>query len=199
MKFEVALTEDANLILSEHLLQHYENDTLQEDLCFALWRPSTGKLRRTALIDEVLLPEENERSLHGNASFQPTYVSRVIQIAREKGVGLAFMHSHPSPGWQGLSAADLNAERDVLAYPAGATGLPLVGLTVGMNGYWSARFWERDGRHMHLMWCEKVRVVGSRSYKIDFNDTIAPAQLRRDILRRTFDTWALSRKTQFHD
>ena len=40
-----------------------------------------------------------------------------------------------------MSEPDIVAERDVLAPPAHATKLPLVGLTVGADGYWSARFW----------------------------------------------------------
>ena len=189
MRFEVALTAEADLASNEHLLQHYRSEKLQEDLCFALWRPSSGGGRRTALIDEVILPRPNERDLHGNASFQPSYLGRAMRIAREKEAGLAFMHSHPGPGWQGMSSADIEAERDVLAYPAGATGLPLVGMTIGGDGYWSARFWERSGREMCRRWCEKVRVVGPKSYNIYFNDQIAQPSSRRNILKRTFDTW----------
>ena len=189
MTFNVAFTEEAWSKSSEHLLQHFRRDVTQEDLCFALWRPSTGKERRTALIDEVLLPNPNERNLHGNASFQPEYLGRAIRIAREEGVGLAFMHSHPGPGWQSMSSADIIAERDVLAYPAGATGLPLVGLTIGGDGYWSARFWERRDGEMQRSWCDKVRIVGANSYRINFNDHAAPPTSRREILRRTFDTW----------
>ena len=189
MRFEVTLTAEADSVLSEHLLQHYKQDVLQEDLCFALWRPSTGQRRLTALIEEVILPEQDERILHGNASFQPQYMGRAIQLARRKEAGLAFMHSHPGPGWQGMSTADIEAERDVLAYPAGATGLPLVGLTIGKDGYWSARFWEKCDDDMRRNWCDKVRVVGPQNYRVDFNDELVPAPLRRDILRRTFDTW----------
>lgn len=189
MRFDAALTGEANSISSHHLLQHYRDKTLQEDLCFALWRPSTGRERLTALIDEVILPEDGERLLHGNASFQPAYLARALASARRKGAGLAFMHSHPSPGWQGMSNADIEAERDVLAYPAGATGLPLVGLTVGVDGQWSARFWERQGTRMRRRWCEKTRVVGPDLYQLHFNDELAPAPARREILRRTFDTW----------
>ncbi len=189
MRFEVTLTAEADSVSNGHLLQHYKQDVLQEDLCFALWRPSTGQQRLTALIDQVILPEQDERLLHGNASFQPSFVGRAIQVARREEAGLAFMHSHPGPGWQGMSTADIEAERDVLAYPAGATGLPLVGLTIGRDGYWSARFWERRSDYMHRNWCQKVRVLGPQSYRVDFNDELAPAQLRRDILRRTFDTW----------
>ena len=140
MTYEVVLTSEADTISSCHLLQHYRLGEVQEDLCFALWRPSTGQSRRTALIDEIILPEKGERNLYGNASFEPDYLVRAIKIASEKQAGLAFMHSHPGPGWQGMSHADIEAERDVLAYPAGATGLPLVGLTIGSDGYWSARF-----------------------------------------------------------
>ena len=189
VRFEAVLTEEADSISSEHLLQHYRHDVRQEDLCFALWRPSTGRQRRTALIDRILLPQQGERRLHGNASFEPKFLSRAIRIARDKKAGLAFMHSHPRPGWQGMSDADVRAERDVLAYPAGATGLPLVGMTIGSDGHWSARFWERSGGQMRRRWCEKTRVVGSKSYRVYFNDNIAPRPSRRNILRRTFDTW----------
>ena len=189
MRFEATLTAEANSASSDHLLQHYKRNITQEDLCFALWRPSTGAQRRAALIDEILLPENDERLLHGNASFQPDYLARAIRTARQKKAGLAFMHSHPSSGWQGMSGADIKAEQDVLAYPAGATGLPLVGLTIGADGYWSARFWEREGGQMRRHWCEKTSVVGPNFYRLYFNDRIAPAPLRRDILRRTFDTW----------
>ena len=189
MNYEVTFTAEANSISSEHLLQHYRCNKRQEDLCFALWRPSTGKSRRTALIDEIILPEQGERILHGNASFEPGYLVRALKIACEKKAGLAFMHSHPSSGWQGMSYTDVEAERDILAYPAGATGLSLVGLTIGTDGYWSARFWERDGRQMLRQWCEKVRVIGPHSYKIYFNDNISPPPSKKEILKRTFDTW----------
>ena len=119
MRFQVALTAEASSISSAHLLQHYQSDSLQEDLCFALWRPSTGTERYTALIDHVILPEDGERLLHGNASFQPDYLVRVMRLAKKKEAGVAFMHSHPSSGWQDMSGADIRAERDVLAYPAG--------------------------------------------------------------------------------
>ena len=189
MSFEVVFTSEADSSSSEHLLQHYQRNKRQEDLCFALWHPSTGQSRRTALIDEIILPKKGERTLHGNASFEPSYLARAVKIACEKKAGLAFIHSHPVPGWQGMSDADVEAERDVLAYPAGATGLPLVGLTIGTDGYWSARFWERDGRQMRRHWCEKVRIVGPQIYKIYCNDNIAPPPLRKEVLKRTYDAW----------
>ena len=104
------------------------------------------------------------------------------------------MHSHPGPGWQGLNPVDAETEGDVLAYPAGATSLPLVGLTLGSDGYWSARFWERDGKRMNRRWCDKVRIVGPMSYKLYFNDNLRPAPQRRNILKRTIDSWG--RKAQ---
>ena len=99
------------------------------------------------------------------------------------------MHSHPSDGWQQMSVPDIEAERDVLAYPAGATGLPLVGLTLGADGYWSARFWEKHGTQMRRHWCSKTRIIGPKSYDLYFNDAIMPPARRRKALMRTFDTW----------
>ena len=99
MSFEVVFTSEADATSSEHLLQHYQRNKRQEDLCFALWRPSTGQSRRTALIDEIILPKKDERILHRNASFEPEYLARAVKIAYKKKAGLAFMHSHPSAGW----------------------------------------------------------------------------------------------------
>lgn len=189
MSFDVVLTAEAESTSSNHLLQHYRGEENQEDLCFALWRPSSGLRRYSALIDEVILPQPNERNLHINASFEPDYLARVLKLACEVDAGLAFMHSHPSAGFQGMSETDIEAERDVLAYPAGATGLPLVGLTIGIDGYWSARFWSRDGNKMNRSWCAKVRVVSQLSYKIYSNNNLMPPPKRRKVLRRTFDTW----------
>ncbi len=189
MRFDAVFTEEACSTATNHLLQHYRRGDSQEDLCFALWRPSTGHSRRSALIDEIILPSEDERILHGGVSCQPDYFSRALRAATDGGTGLAFMHSHPGPGWQGLNAIDSETEGDVLAYPSGATDLPLLGLTLGSDGYWSARFWERDGRKMRCRWCDKVRIVGPRSYRLDFNDNLRPIPQRRNILKRTIDAW----------
>ena len=189
MKYEAVLTFESDTVSKEHLLQHYQNDILQEDLCFALWHPSTGANRYSALVYQILLPEKGDRLLHGNASFESRYLSRVIDRALKAKAGIAFMHSHPGTGWQGMSDADIEAEHDVIAYPAWATGLPLLGLTIGRDGYWSARFWVRNGERIVREWCTKVRIVGPKSYQLQFNDGLAPPQPRRNILRRTYDTW----------
>ena len=136
------------------------------------------------------LPKKGERLLHGNASFESRLSGAISEVAtRKKRRVWPLCIVILVPGWQGMSGADVEAERDVLAYPAGATGLPLVGLTIGTDGYWSARFWERDDGQMRCHWCEKVRVVGPQFYKIYSNDNIAPPPLRKEVLKRTFDTW----------
>ena len=189
MKYEVALTQEVHAALKGHLLQHLEDLRSQEDLCFALWSPSTGTERTTAIINDVLLPYEDDRLLHGNASFAPNYMARAIRTACQRRMGLAFLHSHPTPGWQGMSSTDVVAERDVLAFATAATGLPLLGLTMGSDGYWSARTWHRNQRTFERIWCEKVRIVGPSRYEIQFGAFAAPPSPRRNVLRRTFDTW----------
>ena len=189
MKYEAAFTHEASTTALDHLLQHFSHDTRQEDLCFGLWRPSTGQRRLTALVYQIILPEPGERSLHGNASFNPKYLGRAVAEACKQQAGLAFMHSHPSPGWQPLSRADHRAERDVIAYPAGATKLPLVGLTVGNDGTWSARLWPLTDNGIQLEWCGKVRTLTPKSYCLSFNDEALPPQPKREILKRTYDSW----------
>ena len=192
MKYDVVMTHEANQTATEHLLQHYQQGERQEDLCFALWRPSTGLNRKAAIVYEVILPQQGERNLTGNASFTHGYTSRAIFEARRQNAGLAFMHSHPVPGWQNLSYMDELAERTVLAPPARATGQPLVGMTVGSDRYWSARFWDNINGKPQIQWCEKVRLVGPKSYQLQFNDRIVQPRPRLEELRRTYDTWGAS-------
>lgn len=189
MTYETVLTRAAHDQACDLLLQHVRRKRRQEDLCFALWRPATGAERRTALISGLVPPRDGERHLHGNASFEAAYLARAIRTAHDGAMGLAFLHSHLEPGWQAMSDTDVVAERDRIAPAARACGLPLVGLTLGVDGCWSARFWIRTERASFARrWCDKVRVVG-RGLKLTYNDERAPAQGRRPELRRTIDTW----------
>ena len=188
MTYDVVITEHANETATLHLLTHLRRGLLQEDLCFALWSPSTGNNRTTAIVHTVVLPRDDERELHGGASFLPAYLTRSLLLARSNRCGLAFMHSHLTDGWQDMSEPDIVAERDVLASPARATKLPLVGLTVGTDGYWSARFWIKSDR-FRRHWCTKVRVVGKDKYSLFYNNELLPPPPRRPALQRTYDTW----------
>jgi len=188
MRYEAVLTQALHDQACGLLLQHVRRQRQQEELCFALWRPATGIARKTALVSGLVLPQDGERHLHGNASFEAAYLARATRIAHADGAGLAFLHSHLGPGWQGMSDADVIAERDRIAPAARACGLPLVGLTLGTDGYWSARFWIRNGRAFERRWCDKVRVVGG-GLRCAYNDAQVPAPRRRPELRRTIDTW----------
>lgn len=186
---QVVFLENSEKRANQHLLQHYKKKKLQEDLCFALWRPSTGKSKYTGIIYKIILPEKEDRELCGNVEFSPRFLSKAINIAIKEEAGLAFMHSHPSEGWQGMSTPDVIAEREVLASPAFATNLPLLGLTIGTDGYWSARFWKKNKKKIRRYWCEKVKIICKNSYKIYCNDYLIPPPKRKNILKRTFDTW----------
>ena len=188
MTFDAALTEAVHRQATDHLLRHVRAGRHQEELCFALWRPATGAGRRSALIFELVLPNDGERHLHGNASFEPGYLTRAVKLACSRNVGLAFMHNHFSDGWQAMSGPDRVAEGERIAPPARATGFPLVGLTLGTDGAWSARFWTWNGQRFQCSWCHKVRVVGRRLH-ITYNDALMPPPARRAALRRTIDTW----------
>lgn len=188
MNYDAVLTEAVHRQACDHLLRHIREGQQQEELCFALWRPSTGTNRQSALIFDIIPPERGECHLHGNASFEPGYLTRAVKLACYRKAGLAFMHSHLSEGWQGMSRPDVIAERDRIAPPARASGLPLVGLTLGTDGAWSARFWTWDGRRFNHSWCAKVRVVGRR-LQITYNDELMPSPQRQRVLCRTIDTW----------
>src|SRR5262245_3180476 len=133
----VAMAETTDASARRHLLRADG----QEDLCFALWHPSTGRTRTTALIERLILPRDGERRIHGNASFEPAYFERALAAAAEAGAGLALLHSHPrGRNWQEMSDDDIAAEQGHAAAVYGATRLPFVGLTLAGDGAWSARF-----------------------------------------------------------
>jgi hypothetical protein len=185
MNHSVALTTGVHAQALGHLVRADR----QEDLCFALWFPSQGKERTTALVRELVLPRDGERRVHGNASFQPEYFERALGAACAGGAGLALLHSHPVPGWQGMSADDVAAEQGHAAAARGGTGLPLVGLTVGCDGAWSGRFWEKTGpRRYERRWCRSVRVVGER-LAVTFDERQAPRPALGPELSRTVSAW----------
>jgi hypothetical protein len=180
----IALTGD----VEEELAQHFDKPR-QEDLTFAYWRPSRGTTRYSAVLTELSLPMQNERKLHGNAEFTADYVSRVLDQL-PSGAGIAFLHSHPGNGWQAMSRDDEVAERDVLAsLVAGATGLPLVGLTWGMERTLSGRFWLRTGRRQYeRCWVETVRSVGRR-LRMSFHPRLMAAPKTRSTQLATASVW----------
>lgn len=175
--------------LNQQFLSHLLREDLQEDLCFALWHPSRGLERETALIQQIILPEQGERQNHGNAIFFPSYFEHVIALALENNAGIAFLHSHLGPGWQGMSMDDVIAEKRMAGAAQATTGLPLLGLTLGTDGSWSARFWLKSAPKAYdQVWCNTVRVVGER-LGITFNDLAVPKYVFRPELSRTVSAW----------
>src|SRR6202012_4835432 len=102
----------------------------QEDVCFALYRPSSGSSRRTALVRELVLPGPGDRVVHGNAAFTGDYFLRAACAAADADAGLVLLHSHPTGrGWQGMSPDDIAAEHGHAAQALALTELPLLGMT----------------------------------------------------------------------
>lgn len=184
--YSLALSTAVHRQAADHLLRADG----QEDLCFAIWHQSRGRDRTTALLHSLVLPKEGEREVHGNVSFLPAYFERALGAAIEAGGGLALLHSHPGgQGWQGMSSDDVRAEQGTAAAARGATGLPLVGLTMGSDEALSARFWEKVApRSYERRWCESTRVVGER-LSVAYCDELRPPPTFRPQLTRTVSAW----------
>ncbi|MCY3664723.1 MAG: ThiF family adenylyltransferase [Gemmatimonadetes bacterium] len=191
MRKEVALTDEADQKAKAHLLNHLNQGITQENICFGLWYPSQGAERYTAIVNELVLPKPNEVQLHGNASFEGKYLTRATREAKRRNAGLVMMHSHPTLGWQALSQPDIIAERDIVAYQAQSTKKPFVGMTIGKDGCWSARFWSRKGDRMELEWCNKVRVPRKDRYQIDWNPSPNRSYTVAPMLQRSVETWGI--------
>lgn len=182
----VAMPESVDAALQNHLIK----GDREEDLVFALWSPSTGTKRSTALIHTPIFPLEGDRERHGNASFNTQYFERVCEMAAaEGGCGIAFMHSHLGPGWQDMSDDDVRAELKIAGATEGLTDLPLVGLTVGTDGTWSARMWPYVRNKLHEReWCISVRTVGAQ-LRANFADFIISRPAFREMFKRTVTVW----------
>lgn len=193
VEFSVAFTATTDRQLVDHF---DEEDDRQEDLTFAYWRPSRGRRRFTAVLNDLALPVEGERILQGNVAFTPEYLGRVLDECPD-GAGIALLHSHLGPGWQGMSDDDVVAERDRLAgVVAGRTGLPLFGLTWGTDGTWSARVWLRTGRHEYgRRWVTTVRSVGAR-LRMSYNPDLRPAPRTREQHAATRSVWGDAAQSQ---
>lgn len=181
----IAMTE----MLDDELQTHLDKGPHQEDLTFALWHPSGGYTRLTAVLQRLVLPEEGDRILQGNVAFTPEYIQRVLELV-EDGCGIALLHSHLGPGWQGMSGDDIVAERDRLAaVVASRTGLPLVGLTRGTDGTWSGRFWIRHAPTSYKRrWATTVRVVG-RQLRITYHPKLLPPPVPSESQVATISVW----------
>jgi hypothetical protein len=192
MNYSVALATCVDEAARKHLIRRDR----QEDLCFALWFPSQGKDRYSGLIHSLILPENQDRFVTGNVSFAAKYFERAVATAEASGAGLVLLHSHLGPGWQGMSHDDVAAEHSIAPAVRGATGLPLLGMTVATDGAWSARFWFRTApRRYERAWCESVRVVGER-LAVTYNDQLLKMPSFNCQLSRTVSAWGIEKQAE---
>lgn len=183
-----AMTGVVNATARRHLLRHDG----QEDICFALWLPSTGRSRTTALIHKILLPLPGERTVHGNVSFNPAFLERALAEATDSGAGVALLHSHPGGRrWQRMSDDDTVTETEIAGSVFGATNLPLVGLTLAGDGAWSSRFWLRTAPRTYVrLDCATVRVI-AEDLRVSFYDKLAPPPGSNAQQIRTVAAWGV--------
>jgi molybdopterin/thiamine biosynthesis adenylyltransferase len=89
-----------------------------------------------------------------------------------------------------MSPDDIATERRQAVTVKAATGMPLVGLTLGNDGAWSARFWIKTApKAYERNWCESVRVLGDHGLETTFNDALHPPPEFREELKRTASAW----------
>jgi len=185
MIYSVAITQKTNAELYKHLIRKDG----QEDLCFALYETGTGNERITGFIMYIILPDKEDRNVHGNVSFNSCFFDKVIQIALKENKGVAFIHSHPSIGWQDMSQDDINTEKMLAPRIKAVTNKSLIGMTLGTDGSWSARFWNKTNpKQYKIDWCESVRIVGTK-FSITYNNNLIPPPNFNEKFARTISAW----------
>ncbi len=185
-EFSVAVPSVLNIELCKHLLRIDG----QEDVAFALYKPSIGVHRFTALLHRILLPEDGDRDVHGNVNIHASYFKRVCQIAASEGSGIALIHSHLGPGWQGMSIDDIITEKSYSSPALTLTDVPFIGLTLGTDNTWSARIWEYSNGWFERNMAVIVRVVGKRLHPF-YNDALLPPPSFKEIYKRTISVWGV--------
>ena len=178
------------------LLDLLVRDDGQEDLCLALYRPSTGACRSTALVSSVIPPGGSDREVHGNATVSGDYILRGAHAARDQGCGLVLAHSHPAgTEWQPMSGPDREAESSYANLAREITGLPLVGMTLaGGDTTWSARHWDTGtGTGVDCTHATNVRVIGDR-LAVCWNDALVPPPPATRKQTRTVNAWGAVRQ-----
>jgi molybdopterin-synthase adenylyltransferase len=176
-------------VVDQNLQSFLLRQDCQEDLSFGLWTPSRGSQRTSALIHTILYPETGDRLVHGNVAFTKQYLERACKKAMSEGCGIALLHSHLGPGWQGMSPDDVVAETRIAGTVESLTDLPLVGLTLGTDGTWSARFWRHvKGKKFQRIWCRNVRSVGTQ-LRVSFADHLIPSPKFQEMFKRTVTVW----------
>jgi len=178
-------------VVEQSLADHLTRPDGQEDLCLATYSPSTGLTRVTALVDQVILPEPDDRVVHGNVTVTAEYILRAASIAQASACGLVLLHSHPGAHrWQFMSGPDRDTEASYANLVRELTGLPLIGMTLATgNGTWSARHWNIGvGNQVDCTQSSSVRVIGDR-FMISWNDCLAPPPEPTPTQLRTISCW----------
>jgi len=183
-EFSAAIPAALNFEVCKHLIR----DDKQEDVAFALFKPSVGAFRFTALIYKLIFPEDGDREVHGNVTISPNFFKRICKIAAVEKSGIALLHSHPSQGWQGMSIDDIKTEDSYSESSYSINDFPLIGLTLGTDASWSARVWEYNNGWFEKKSASTVRVVGKR-LNVTYNDTLRPKPLFKNIYKRTVNVW----------
>ncbi len=194
MIHSAVLLEDLHREAAAHLLRRDG----QEDVTFALWHPSQGRDRRSSIVNELVLPHDGDRLVHGNAEVMPQYVERALAEALARGAGVALMHAHPlGSGWQGMSSDDRDTEASLGPSAFGATGLPLLGMTMAGDETVAARLWVRSGpRRYQRRECESVRVIGQR-LQVFFEPRLRPAPTAGRTQVRSVAAWGPTAQAMF--
>lgn len=183
-EFSVAIPEDIKKTICNNLIR---NDG-QEDAVFALYKPSDGKLRFSSLIHDIIFPENGDREIQGNVEINIQYFKGICRIAKQEGSGIALIHSHLVSGWQGMSTDDFTTERSYASTAESLTELPLIGLTLGTDGAFSARIWEENNEWYEKKWASTVRIVGKK-LSVTYHDDLRPKPTFKEIYKRTITVW----------
>lgn len=143
----------------------------QEQLSFFYWRMSCGRISETIIIDEnIPFPIPTELIETGNVAYKLEYLLRILK-ERPSGAGIGLIHNHFTTGKQEMSSNDVIVEQTELAPPIfSITKLPLIGLTMGSDGFITGRKWEKsNSTGFSKTDIQRIKVLGNKMKVFDFD------------------------------
>lgn len=187
----VVLCPKQDVELQKHLLRIDG----QEDICFALYKENTGIKRKNFVVYKVILPQDDDREVHGNVSVYERFLERCLKMAKEEQSGLAILHSHPPQaiGWQEMSSDDFDLEKSYSGRVKGTTGKFLVGMTIaGGDKTWSGRIWEKFGNEFKPKQVTNIRTIRENALVIKVHPALVKKYNSQDNQKRTIEAWSES-------
>lgn len=195
------LSDEVHVAMSrktwEQLSLRLRAEAPNEACAFVLTRPSRGVQRTSAVLSEIIWPNDNDVvATPSELEISSDYISRALDAAVDAGplVGVSLVHTHPK-GWFGEGVAKLSPRDDWYEYrlfPTIANSRPealSASVVLGSAGGVDARVWWRESSRVLVQPAHAVRIVGPELTYLETPNSAWVDHLDPDLMDRSTRIW----------